>query len=89
MVVTVAYAALVLTGVCACARLLRGPTLADRIVALDVALISLMSAIAVAAASGRGGAALNLPVVIAIIGFTATVAASRYIEREGGEEPEP
>jgi multicomponent Na+:H+ antiporter subunit F len=86
--VTIAYGALVLAGVCALVRTLRGPTLADRVVALDVALISLMSAIAVAAAARGSDVALTLPVVIAIIGFTATIAAGRFIERERREEPE-
>lgn len=58
--------------------------LADRVAALDVALISLMGAIAVQAAATGETAYLTLLVVIAIVGFTATVAASQFIERGRG-----
>jgi multicomponent Na+:H+ antiporter subunit F len=89
VIVALADAAFIVTGVCALVRLVRGPTLADRVVALDVALISLMAGITVGAADAGDSVVLNLPVVIAIIGFTATVAASRFIERERREESQP
>ncbi len=82
MIAAVAIGAFVVTGVAAAVRLLRGPSLADRIVALDVALISLMCALATHAAGGGDDSSLVVLVVIAIIGFTATVAASRFIEHE-------
>lgn len=84
MISVIAQLAFVVAGACALVRLLIGPTLADRVVALDVALISLMAGITVDAASTGDTSALVLPGVIAIIGFTATVAVSRFIEREGG-----
>ena len=83
MIATIATAAFVVTAVCAAIRLLRGPTLADRVIALDVVLISLMGGIAVDAAATGETAYLNALVVIAIVGFTATVAVSRFIEHEG------
>ena len=70
MIVVVAQLAFVAAGACALGRLLVGPTLADRVVALDVALISLMSGIAIDAAATGDSSALVLPAVIAIIGFT-------------------
>lgn len=69
-----------IAGVCGAIRLTRGPTLADRVVALDVSLISLMGAITVDAARRSDTTYLIALVVLAIIGFTATVAASRFIE---------
>ncbi len=83
MTATVAIAAFVIVAVCGAIRLLRGPALADRVIALDVILISLMGGIAVAAAHTGDTTYLDLLVVIAIVGFTATVAASRFIEHEG------
>ncbi len=83
MIAVLAMGALVITGAAAAARLLWGPTLADRVVALDVVLISLMGAIAVHTADTGSTVYLDLLVVIAIVGFTATVAASRFIEHEG------
>lgn len=85
MIVAVALAAFTIVAVCAGIRLLRGPTLADRVVALDVALISLMCGICTQAAASGEIDLLNLLVVIAIVGFTATVAASRFVEHEGAK----
>ena len=82
MTATIAIALFVLTAICGGVRLFRGPALADRVISLDVVLISLMGAIAVHAADSGSAAFLDLLVVIAIIGFTATVAASRFIEHE-------
>jgi multicomponent Na+:H+ antiporter subunit F len=83
MIAGIAMLALVATAVCAAIRLLHGPTLADRVISLDVALISLMGGIAVRAADTGDTTYLDVLVVIAIVGFTATVAASRFIEHEG------
>lgn len=84
MIGAIALAAFAVTGACAGIRLLQGPTLADRVIALDVALISLMGAIASQSATSGSTVYLELLVVIAIVGFTATVAATRFIEREDG-----
>lgn len=83
MIATIAITAFIVTAACGAVALLRGPTLADRVVALDVILISLMGGIAVDAADSGSTTYLDLLVVIAIVGFTATVAASRFIEQEG------
>lgn len=75
-----------LAGLMATIRLVRGPNLADRIIAMDVILVSLMGAIAVDAARRDDPANLVLLVVLAIIGFTATVAASRFLTLDPTEE---
>ena len=82
MIGIVLIIALTAAGVAALIRLLIGPTLADRVIALDVGLISLMSGITVHAATNDVTSVLDIPVVIAIVGFTATVAAARFIERD-------
>ncbi len=82
MITTIVISGFLVAGLAAGVRLLRGPSLADRIIALDVALLSLMGGIAALAADQRDGTFLSLLIVIAIIGFTATVAASRFIEHE-------
>jgi len=82
VIAVVAVGAFVVAAVAGAVRLLRGPTLADRVAALDVVLISTMGAIAVDAAESGDTTNLQILVVIAIIGFTATVAASRFIEHE-------
>lgn len=76
----VAIGCFAFAALCSTVRLLRGPGLADRIMALDVTLICLMGAIAVDAARRDDTTYLVLLIVIAIIGFTATVAASKFLE---------
>lgn len=80
----VVFGALSLTAAAGAIRIVRGPVLADRVAALDVMLIALMSAIAANAAFRDDTSGLPILVVIAIVGFTATVAASRFVEHEAG-----
>ncbi len=80
IVVYVTYAGLILSAICGALRLLKGESLADRIIALDVVLISLMTGVAVNAAVTGSDVGLDLLVVVAIIGFTAAVAATRFME---------
>jgi multicomponent Na+:H+ antiporter subunit F len=82
MIFTVAMVGFVIAGVCAGARLLIGPTLADRVVAMDVALVTLMGAVAAWSAETGQETYLSFLVVISIVGFTATVAASKFVEAE-------
>ena len=77
-----AIACFVFAALCSTYRVLVGPGLAERVMALDVTLISLMGAVAVDAARRDDTTYLVLLVVIAIIGFTATVAASKFLEYE-------
>lgn len=80
-VVVLAYCGLVIAAAAAVYRLVVGPTLADRVIALDLLLVALMTGIVVDAAYRNTTTWLNLLVVIAIIGFTATVAVSRFMEQ--------
>ncbi|MEM7093390.1 MAG: monovalent cation/H+ antiporter complex subunit F [Actinomycetota bacterium] len=77
---TVALVLFLLCGVGGTYRLLRGPSLADRIVALDVILIGFMGALVVDAAETGSTTYLILVIVLSIIGFTATVAAARFLQ---------
>jgi len=63
-------------------RLARGPSLADRVVALDVASATIV-AVAVAYAVGTGLAVfIDVALAIALIAFLGTVAMARAIESE-------
>lgn len=77
-----------IAGLCGTVRLMVGPNLADRVMALDVTLISLMGAIVVDAARRDDTTYLILLVVIAIVGFTATLSASRFLESDTSHERE-
>jgi multicomponent Na+:H+ antiporter subunit F len=62
-------------------RLVKGPTLPDRIVAMDLFGMLVVGLIVVLA--GRSGvrATLDAAIVIALIGFLGTVAYATYVER--------
>lgn len=66
------------------ARLFIGPTIADRVVALDGLLITTMSGILVAAAERDSSVAIVAVLLVALVGFVATGILARYIERRGG-----
>lgn len=85
MMYTIALGLFLTAGLCGTWRLLVGPGLADRIMALDVTLMSLMGAITVHAAWRSDTTYLILLVVIAIVGFTATLAASKFLEYDNTE----
>ena len=75
----------VVAALIAAVRVVQGPRLADRIVALDVTLVCFMGAIAAHAALTDDTTYLILLVVLAIVGFTATVAGARFIQHEGAQ----
>ena len=62
-------------------RLVRGPTLADRVVALDMMTVLIVAFCGLFAISSRQRAFLDVAVVLALVGFLATVALARYAER--------
>jgi multicomponent Na+:H+ antiporter subunit F len=62
-------------------RVVRGPTLPDRVVAVDLIGVSAVCLMVIGAANSKEPAFLDAAVVIALLGFLATVAYARYIER--------
>lgn len=64
-------------------RLIRGPSLPDRIVALDTLLVVVVCGIAVQAAGTGSGVFLDVLVVVALLGFLGTALVARFIERRG------
>jgi multicomponent Na+:H+ antiporter subunit F len=66
-------------------RLIKGPTLPDRVVAMDLLGVVVVGFIVVLAASTRVSATLDAAMVIALIGFVATVAYAVYVERGHAE----
>lgn len=74
---------LALAGALSVLRLLRGRSLADRIVALDMTLVVVVCGIAVYSARTGSGVFLDALVVVALLGFTGTALVARFIERRG------
>jgi multicomponent Na+:H+ antiporter subunit F len=62
-------------------RLLKGPTLPDRVIAIDLIGVLMVSILVVTAADTAQQAFLDVAMVVALISFVGTVAYSRYIER--------
>jgi multicomponent Na+:H+ antiporter subunit F len=63
-------------------RLVRGPTLPDRVIAIDLIGVLIVCLLVVVAASTAQQAFLDVAIVIALISFVGTVAYARYVERE-------
>jgi multicomponent Na+:H+ antiporter subunit F len=62
-------------------RLVRGPTLPDRVVAMDLIGILVVGLIVVLAASSGVHATLDAAIVIALVAFVATIAYATYVEK--------
>jgi multicomponent Na+:H+ antiporter subunit F len=79
------YAALVMISLAvamAFLRVVRGPTLPDRVVAVDLIGISSVGLMVVGAAVSGERAFLDAAVVVALLGFLGTIAYARYAEKE-------
>jgi multicomponent Na+:H+ antiporter subunit F len=63
------------------ARLAWGPSLPDRVVATDLIGVLAVGVIVVFSAATAEQALLDAAIVIALIGFVATIAYARYVER--------
>ncbi len=62
-------------------RLVNGPTLPDRVVAMDLISVLVVGLIVVVAAASGVRAMLDAAIVIALIGFLGTIAYATYVER--------
>ena len=81
---TPSVVALTMLAVAACltfVRLLKGPTLPDRVVAIDLIGVLMVCILVVTSAATGQQALLDVAMVVALISFIGTVAYSRYIER--------
>lgn len=82
--ITPSIVALIILGAAACLtfmRLLKGPTLPDRVVAIDLIGVLMVCILVVTAAATDQQAFLDVAMVVALISFVGTVAYSRFIER--------
>lgn len=69
-------------------RLLLGPRLPDRVVALDLLSFIAIGIIAVHAVATKSAAMLDAALVLALIAFLGTVAFARYVERTSPRLPD-
>lgn len=79
----ISFAILMLSAALAVVRIVLSSSLADRVVALDLLVVIALIAIAGDAARRGTGDFLDVLVVVALLGFLATVSVARFIERRG------
>jgi multicomponent Na+:H+ antiporter subunit F len=77
---------IILALIAAAWRLLTGPSLADRVVALDMVTMLLVVFLVVFSMASGITAYIYAAIALALIGFLATVAFARYIERAAEED---
>lgn len=66
-------------------RLILGPTLPDRVVALDLITILAVGTTAAYSVTTGEAAYLDVAIVLALISFLGTVAFAFYIEKRGSQ----
>ena len=71
--------------VCAVYRLCVGPTLADRVISLDMISMLLVVFLVLFSKLSNENAYVYVAIGLALISFLATVAFAHYIERSRGE----
>ena len=67
-------------------RLARGPSLSDRVVALDLMAVLAVGLIAMVAFAAGQAVFLDAAIVLALVAFLGTVAFARYLERRAHDE---
>ena len=79
--VLIAAIAMVVLAMALIYRILKGPTAADRVAALDTLDLIVSLALAVYSLYTGRGIYLDIALVVALLGFISTVFVGRYIER--------
>ena len=67
-------------------RLVRGPSLSDRVIALDLTALLAVGLIAIMAFEAGQPVFLDAAIVLALVAFLGTVAFARYLERRAHDE---
>ena len=83
MTATVVLNVLVVALFLAFIRLVRGPSLPDRVVALDLCGTVVVGMIAVQAIMTEQRVLLDVAIALALVSFLGTVAFARYVQRGG------
>jgi multicomponent Na+:H+ antiporter subunit F len=77
----IALSMLAIAAALAFVRLFKGPTLPDRVIAIDLIGVLMVCVLVVTASATAQQAFLDVAMVVALISFVGTVAYARYIER--------
>lgn len=80
--ITTSFALLSLAAVATLIRLVRGPTLHDRILAIDVLTAILVGVVGTVAIERRENILVDVSLVVALVAFLGTVAFSVFLEAQ-------
>jgi multicomponent Na+:H+ antiporter subunit F len=78
--IQIAFGLLAIAALLALVRVVRGPTLPDRVVALDLLGILVVGFAVLSAAATGSSYFLDVAIVIALLSFVGTIAYARYVE---------
>jgi multicomponent Na+:H+ antiporter subunit F len=81
-VIVIVTALLSVSALLALFRIVRGPSLLDRVVATDLLLAVIVGSVGTEAAVNRHATTLPILVALAILGFVASVGVVRFAARE-------
>ena len=82
-VLTVVFALLVMGLMLSFTRLVRGPSLADRVIALELIALTTVALILTHAMHTNVSDVIDVALVLALTGFMAAVGFARFLERGG------
>ena len=82
--IAVAMLLLLVGGIGFVVRVVIGPSLADRIIALDGLVVTIVAATILNAIRDDSPRFLDLALAVAFVGFVGATAAARFVERRGG-----
>jgi len=84
IVLYIAFAFLMTAMIITLARLLKGPSINDRIAAMDLIASIIMGVILVYSVLINNSMYFDVPVIISLISFIGTIAVSTYLTQKNG-----
>lgn len=79
-----ALAITALAGILFVARLVRGPSLTDRVISVDGFVSTIVIGVTIASATDGSNVVEVTVLIVALGGFVGTAVLARFIERRGG-----
>jgi len=83
VVTTICLVILAVSAALCVGRVVRGESVADRVLALDSLLVVIVVGVGVQAARTGSGVYLDVLLVVALVAFIGSTAVGRFIERRG------
>ena len=80
-ILTIALSLFILAIILALYRIIRGPSMPDRVVALDMIGVNLISGVAVFSVVLNTHAFLEVILIVGILAFISTLALARFVKR--------